>query len=206
MRELEAKSPGLVGLKYGMIAMGDSSYVDSFCGAGRSLDEVLQGQGAERLGERSRWMPWKPSCPTTLPCLGRRVDRVPATQGGLSMAASPERCSLLVGLLILMVVSVPRYLAGGMIPIWLDGDRWCRRGIVGRLPVVAIVCGVACRAARLMRRLVICLVVGLLVMGIWHALFGAWSGWPLLVSHGATLGLLLHALGLWWKPAPERKK
>ncbi|SHK01923.1 Flavodoxin [Halomonas caseinilytica] len=52
VRELEAKSPGLVGLKYGMIAMGDSSYVDSFCGAGRSLDEVLQGQGAERLGER----------------------------------------------------------------------------------------------------------------------------------------------------------
>lgn len=52
VRELEAKSPGLVGLKYGLIAMGDSSYVDSFCGAGRSLDEVLQGQGAERLGER----------------------------------------------------------------------------------------------------------------------------------------------------------
>ncbi|WP_069383653.1 flavodoxin domain-containing protein [Halomonas caseinilytica] len=52
VRELEAKSPGLVGLKYGMIAMGDSSYVDSFCGAGRSLDEVLRGQGAERLGER----------------------------------------------------------------------------------------------------------------------------------------------------------
>ncbi|MDT8893774.1 flavodoxin domain-containing protein [Halomonas sp. I1] len=52
VRELEAKSPGLVGLRYGLIAMGDSSYVDSFCGAGRRLDEVLQGQGAERLGER----------------------------------------------------------------------------------------------------------------------------------------------------------
>lgn len=52
VRELEAKSPGLVGLRYGLIAMGDSSYVDSFCGAGRCLDEVLQGQGAERLGER----------------------------------------------------------------------------------------------------------------------------------------------------------
>ncbi|ATJ82902.1 flavodoxin domain-containing protein [Halomonas beimenensis] len=52
VRDLEAKSPGLVGLRYGLIALGDSSYVDSYCGAGRALDELLQGQGATRLGER----------------------------------------------------------------------------------------------------------------------------------------------------------
>ncbi|MDR5865715.1 flavodoxin domain-containing protein [Halomonas koreensis] len=52
VRELEAQSPGLVDLRYGLIALGDSSYVDSFCGAGRALDELLQGQGATRLGER----------------------------------------------------------------------------------------------------------------------------------------------------------
>lgn len=52
VRELEASSPGLTGLRYGLIALGDSSYVDSFCGAGRYLDELLQGQGATRLGER----------------------------------------------------------------------------------------------------------------------------------------------------------
>ncbi|UYG09455.1 MULTISPECIES: flavodoxin domain-containing protein [Halomonas] len=52
VRELETRSPGLGSLRYGLIALGDSSYVDSYCGAGRSLDELLQGQGASRLGER----------------------------------------------------------------------------------------------------------------------------------------------------------
>lgn len=51
-RDLEAKSPGLPGLRYGLIALGDSSYGDTFCGAGRQLDELLAGQGAQRLGER----------------------------------------------------------------------------------------------------------------------------------------------------------
>ncbi|RTR06274.1 flavodoxin [Halomonas nitroreducens] len=52
VRALESQSPGLGSLRYGLIALGDSSYVDSYCGAGRSLDELLQGQGASRLGER----------------------------------------------------------------------------------------------------------------------------------------------------------
>ncbi|MBB3191833.1 sulfite reductase alpha subunit-like flavoprotein [Halomonas cerina] len=51
-RDLEAKSPGLSGLRYGLIALGDSSYGETFCGAGRQLDELLAGQGAQRLGER----------------------------------------------------------------------------------------------------------------------------------------------------------
>jgi flavodoxin len=52
VRELQDTSPSLVELRYGLIALGDSSYVDSFCGAGRALDELLQGLGASRLGER----------------------------------------------------------------------------------------------------------------------------------------------------------
>lgn len=52
LRELQEASPSLVELRYGLIALGDSSYVDSFCGAGRALDELLQGLGAVRLGER----------------------------------------------------------------------------------------------------------------------------------------------------------
>ncbi|MEQ5802202.1 flavodoxin domain-containing protein [Halomonas sp. H10-9-1] len=46
------KSPGLGWLRYGLIALGDSSYGETFCGAGRQLDELLAGQGAQRLGER----------------------------------------------------------------------------------------------------------------------------------------------------------
>lgn len=52
MRELQDTSPSLVELRYGLIALGDSSYVDSFCGGGRTLDELLLGLGANRLGER----------------------------------------------------------------------------------------------------------------------------------------------------------
>ncbi|MEQ6889036.1 flavodoxin [Halomonas sp. CS7] len=51
-RALEEQSPGLGSLRYGLIALGDSSYGDTYCGAGRYLDELLEGQGAQRLGER----------------------------------------------------------------------------------------------------------------------------------------------------------
>ncbi len=37
-------------LKYGVIALGDSSY-DNFCGAGKQFDALLQEQGASRLAD-----------------------------------------------------------------------------------------------------------------------------------------------------------
>ncbi len=37
-------------LRYGMIALGDSSY-EEFCGAGKKFDQLLQAQSAQRLGE-----------------------------------------------------------------------------------------------------------------------------------------------------------
>ncbi len=51
-RSIAERSPGLASLRYGLIALGDSSYGETFCGAGRQLDELLQDQGASRLGER----------------------------------------------------------------------------------------------------------------------------------------------------------
>lgn len=52
VRNLRDQSPSLTSLRYGLIALGDSSYGDTFCGAGRALDALLADHGATRLGER----------------------------------------------------------------------------------------------------------------------------------------------------------
>ncbi|WP_447926147.1 MULTISPECIES: flavodoxin domain-containing protein [unclassified Vreelandella] len=52
VRALKDQSPALTSLRYGLIALGDSSYGDTFCGAGRALDATLEDLGATRLGER----------------------------------------------------------------------------------------------------------------------------------------------------------
>ncbi|GHB09711.1 flavodoxin domain-containing protein [Salinicola rhizosphaerae] len=52
VRDLKARTPSLAALRYGLIALGDSSYGDTFCGSGRALDAILEDLGAQRLGER----------------------------------------------------------------------------------------------------------------------------------------------------------
>lgn len=51
-REIDKRHPALTELRYGLIALGDSSYGETYCGAGRSLDALLEEHGAQRLGER----------------------------------------------------------------------------------------------------------------------------------------------------------
>lgn len=114
-----------------------------------------------------------------------------------------ERLSLLLGLIVLMLATVPRYLAGDY------GNRLSL--ILLALAVVAAVAvlnwrllpaGERGRLPPLLARFGIALVAGLALMGGWHALFTAWISWQLLLAHGATLGLLLHAVWLWWRPQP----
>ncbi|MBZ9538215.1 MULTISPECIES: flavodoxin [Modicisalibacter] len=51
-RALQERHPALTELRYGLIALGDSSYGDTYCGGGRRLDALLEEHGARRLGER----------------------------------------------------------------------------------------------------------------------------------------------------------
>ena len=119
------------------------------------------------------------------------------------MSATPtaERLSLMAGLLILMVATLPRYLAGGH-----DNRLLLILMAIVAVAVVALfhwrLLGEQERAKLplLARRLGLALVAGLALMSGWHALFTAWISWQLLLAHGATLGLLLHALWVWWRP------
>jgi MioC protein len=44
------QQPDLAAFKYGVIALGDRSY-DTFCQGGKTLDRLLAGCGASRLGD-----------------------------------------------------------------------------------------------------------------------------------------------------------
>ena len=118
--------------------------------------------------------------------------------------ATPERFSLMLGLLVLMLANVPRYLAGGH---------------ETRLTLIYMACAVVAavavmhwrllaqperaRVPTMIRRLCFALLAGLILMGGWHALMTDWISWQLFIVHGATLGLLIHAVWLWWRPANE---
>lgn len=51
-RELRTTSVDLRGLQYGVLALGDSGYGDSYCGFGRALDQCLHHAGAQPLFDR----------------------------------------------------------------------------------------------------------------------------------------------------------
>lgn len=49
---LHRDKPDLSGHRYGVIALGDMTYQDTFCGAGKKLDDIFAVCGARRIGER----------------------------------------------------------------------------------------------------------------------------------------------------------
>lgn len=61
--------PGLRldGVRYGVIALGDSVYPQTFCNGGRRFDERLASLGAQRVGERL--------------CLDASTEREPEARG-----------------------------------------------------------------------------------------------------------------------------
>ncbi|MCW5699617.1 MAG: flavodoxin domain-containing protein [Rhodospirillales bacterium] len=49
---LERARPDLLGVCYGVFALGDMTYADTFCFGGRKFDDLLRSLGAIRIGER----------------------------------------------------------------------------------------------------------------------------------------------------------
>lgn len=49
---LTEQKPDLSHLKYGVIALGDQTYSDTFCKAGRIMDALFASLGAHKVGER----------------------------------------------------------------------------------------------------------------------------------------------------------
>ncbi len=49
--ELLSTPPRIKNLRYAVIALGDSSYGDTFCGAGRAIDSAMQDIGAVQISE-----------------------------------------------------------------------------------------------------------------------------------------------------------
>ena len=49
---LERDRPDLSNHRYGVIALGDMTYQDTFCGGGKKVDKVFELCGAQKLGKR----------------------------------------------------------------------------------------------------------------------------------------------------------
>lgn len=51
VEELERERPDLSAMRYGLFALGDSVYAETFCAAADRVDELLQALGANRSGD-----------------------------------------------------------------------------------------------------------------------------------------------------------
>jgi len=51
MESLERSRPDLSALRYGIFALGDRTFTETFCLGGKQFDEMLRGLGARRVGE-----------------------------------------------------------------------------------------------------------------------------------------------------------
>ena len=49
---LDGEKPDLSALRYGVIALGDQTYSETFCFGGKKLDAIFAACGARKLGER----------------------------------------------------------------------------------------------------------------------------------------------------------
>ncbi len=61
---LERERPDLSGHRYGVIALGDMTYQDTYCGGGKKVDKVLDCAARAKSASVWRSMPPRSLCPT----------------------------------------------------------------------------------------------------------------------------------------------
>lgn len=119
----------------------------------------------------------------------------------MTTSMTPERLSTLIGVLMAIAATLPRYVYGAV-----DQGRLVL--ILMAFGVVAIVAGIAwrllARSARqrlpgLLARLLINVLLGCLLVTLWQWYEHGTIAPLLLLSHGATFGLLIHALTVGWR-------
>ncbi|MCL7930845.1 hypothetical protein [Halomonas llamarensis] len=111
---------------------------------------------------------------------------------------TPERMSVALGLCVVMLATLPRYIAGGH-------DTHQSLLLMASAAVLALVViqwrfltsAARQRLPLLLGKLALWLLLGIAIMALWHSLMSDWFSWELLLSHGTTLGLLIHSLSLW---------
>lgn len=91
--QLLAATIDLGHVRYGVIALGDRTYAETFCGGGRRIDEALASKGAVRIGSRLEIDASRTSFPDE-PALAWLEDWVPvlltAAQGIATRAVTPN--------------------------------------------------------------------------------------------------------------------
>ncbi|MHB0775579.1 hypothetical protein [Halomonas sp. WWR20] len=119
----------------------------------------------------------------------------------MTSASSASRLSVLLGLLAVMLATVPRY--------WVGHHETRMTLILIAAGVVAIVLALQWHLLDKEQRRAVPswlahlaggLLAGLVLAGIWYGFFSAQAHvWPIILSHGTTLGLFIHVLGSGWR-------
>ena len=123
----------------------------------------------------------------------------------MNASATPERFSVMTGLILVMLASLPRYA--------LEGHETRLTLLLMAAGVVAVAASFHWRMLEgsakrqlpgLLKRLLACLLGGGLAIAVWQLISLGGVDAILLLSHGAALGLLIHVVSLLWRrPAAE---
>nr|WP_299240949.1 hypothetical protein [uncultured Halomonas sp.] len=109
---------------------------------------------------------------------------------------TPERLSVMVGVLVAILATLPRYLAyGNQGRLILILIAFAAIAVVAVFAWRMLSVEARRRVPGLLGRLALMVLLGLLLVALWQV-FTSGLNERLLLSHGATLGLLIHALGM----------